>query len=154
MVSQPFHARARMAGGAPEALVVHCSDHRFQQGFREFLTRGLGLATYALIATPGGGHFLTLENVLPKVAKVGRQSMAFHVHRARPRRVVLVGHEDCLFFRERVELFLPGIDTNAKQAANLRRARTIAGEVFPGLPVELYFAHALADGSLEFAAIA
>ena len=138
---------------APEALVVHCSDHRFQAGFREFLTEGLGLSSYALISTPGGGHVLTLENVLPKVARVGRQSMAFHVGRARPRRIVLVGHDDCLFFRDRVELFLRGPDLAAKQAANLRRARAIAAERFPGLPVDLFFARARADGSLEFTAI-
>jgi hypothetical protein len=150
----PFHAHTRRVDAAPEALVVHCSDHRFQAGFREFLAMGLGLSTYALIATPGGGHFLTLEHVLPKVAKIGRQSMAFHVDRARPRRIVLVGHDDCLFFRERVEFFVRGPDLNAKQAANLRRARAIAVERFPGLPVDLFFAHALADGSLEFTAVA
>ena len=143
-------AKAARADGAPEALVVHCSDHRFQSGFREFLWGGLGLRTYALISTPGGGHFLTLENVLPKVARVGRESMTFHAERARPSRIVLVGHDDCLFFKERVQFFFPKGDLHAKQTENLRRARAVASERFPGLPVEVYFARALAGGTLEF----
>ena len=85
--------------------------------------------------------------------RVGRQSIGFHLERAAPRRIVLVGHDDCLFFRDRVQFFLPGDDLNAKQAANLRRARAVAAERFPGLPVDVYFAHARADGSLEFAPV-
>jgi hypothetical protein len=148
-----FKTTAHRADGAPEALVVHCSDHRFQAGFREFLQKGLGLSTYALLSTPGGGHFLTLEHFLPKVAKVGRESMTFHVERAGPRRIVLVGHDDCLFFKERAQHLFRGSDLNAKQAENLRRARAVATERFPGLPVDVYFAHAHGDGALEFAPV-
>ena len=38
-----------------DVLVVHCSDHRFQAGLREFLNQGLNLQdNYDLLAIPGG----------------------------------------------------------------------------------------------------
>src|SRR5216117_224243 len=141
-----FHSEARRHEGTPDALVIHCSDHRFQRSFREFLAEGLKLPSYALIAMPGGGHFLSLEYVLPKYANVGMQSVRFHLKRARPRRIVLIGHDDCLFFKERIQFYYSEPDLHAKQAANLRKARAIVEERFPGLPVELFFADTRPDG--------
>jgi hypothetical protein len=148
-----FDSVARKHEGTPDALVVHCSDHRFQHSFREFLAEGLKLSSYALIATPGGGHFFSLEHVLPKYAKVGMQSVRFHLERARPKRIVLIGHDDCLFFKERVEFYYPEPDPRAKQAANLRKARAIVEERFPDLPVELFFAEMKPHGSVRFVSI-
>jgi hypothetical protein len=149
-----FQSEARRHEGTPDALVIHCSDHRFQHSFREFLAEGLKLPSYALIAMPGGGHFFTLEYVLPKYAKVGMQSVRFHLERARPHRIVLIGHDDCLFFKERVQFYYSEPDLHAKQAAGLRKARAIAEVQFPGLPVELFFADTRPDGSVQFLRIA
>jgi hypothetical protein len=136
--------------GTPEALVLHCSDHRFQHANHEFLAEGLRLPTYALISIPGGGHFLSLERVLPKYAKIGSQAIAFHVKRARPGRFVLIGHEDCLFFKEKAQYFFSEADMAEKQMANLRRARAVLAERFPGLPVDTYFAAGDPEGPVRF----
>ena len=152
--SVPFLSEARREDGAPDALVLHCSDHRFQSGFREFLAEGLGLSSYALIAIPGGGHFLSMEYLFPKLAKTGLESMSFHIKRAKPHRVILIGHDDCRFFKERLEFYFPEGDLKKKQTANLRKARAIVLERFPGLPVELFFVEADPAGSLQFIAIA
>jgi hypothetical protein len=138
------------AEASAEAVVIHCSDHRFQDGFREFLTNFLRLRSYALLAIPGGGHFLPVEQLLPKFAKVSLQSLSFLVKRGRPSREILIGHADCLFFKERLQFFFPETDFDQKQFANLRRAREAIRGQFPGLAVELYFADAQADGSVRF----
>jgi hypothetical protein len=133
-----------------QAVVLHCSDHRFQAGFREFLTDGLGIQAYALLAIPGGGNFIPLEQYLPKFAKAGLQSMSFLVKRSGPERIILIGHHDCLFFKERFQFFFIEADLNDKQRVNLRKARSLLRERFPSLPVEAYFADMKADGSVEF----
>jgi len=145
-----YHSRIKREDTASEAVVIHCSDHRFQASFREFLTEGLRLRSYALLAIPGGGHFISLEQLLPKFAKVGQQSLSFLVKRGKPRKIILIGHDDCLFFKDKLQFFFLEADLNHKQFANLRRARNALLERFPGLPVEIYFADAVADGSVQF----
>jgi hypothetical protein len=133
-----------------EAAVIHCSDHRFQAGFREFLTEGLKLRSYALLAVPGGGHFAAVENFLPKFAKVGVQNLKFLIKRSGARRVILIGHDDCLFFRDQLQYLFTESELNQKQIANLKRARAALSEHFPTARVELYFADVTSDGSMQF----
>jgi hypothetical protein len=129
---------------------MHCSDHRFQGVFQEFLTEGLRLRSYSLLAIPGGGHFLPLEHLLPKFAKTGRQSLSFLVKRSQPRKVILIGHDDCLFFKERLQFFFLEADLNQKQLANQRQARQIIIARFPELEAELYFADAQMSSAVQF----
>lgn len=111
------------------------------------------MRSYALVAALGGGHFVPMEQALPKFASVGMQTLSFIVKRARPRRIILIGHDDCLFFKERVQFFHPQGDLNQKQVANLQKARNMLREQFPGLAVELYFADAQPSGAVQFVAI-
>ena len=46
--------------------MVYCSAARYQQHFEEFLTAGLKLENYSLLAIPGGVQILTLVDYLPK----------------------------------------------------------------------------------------
>ncbi len=138
---------------AAEAVVIHCSDHRFQNSFRDFLTEWLRLRSYSLLAVPGGGHALSLEQFLPKFAKIALQNISFLVKRGQPRKIILIGHDDCLFFKEQAQFFFLETDLNQKQVANLRKARQLIQERFPRLPVELYFADSSPDGSVQFVEI-
>lgn len=146
-----YTARAMREDLPCEAVVLHCSDNRFQVTFNEFLTSALGLRSYVLIAIPGGAHFVPLEAYLPKFAKTGFQSLSFMVKRAKPRRVILVGHDDCLFFKERLQFFSVEADFNQRQLVNLIKARSILADKYAGLAVELYFADVGADRSVKFA---
>jgi hypothetical protein len=148
-----YISKARREDANSEAVVIHCSDHRFQAGFHEFLTGGLRLSSYALQAVPGGGHFVTLEHLMPKFFKVNLQSLSFLLKRTRSPDIVLVGHDDCLFFKESVQYFFTEPEFNQKQIANLKRARKALLERFPGRRVELYFADSLEDGSVEYSVI-
>ena len=73
----PFGAEA----SGSDLVAVHCCDHRFQNGFRDFLKEGLKSESYALLAIPGGPHFITMESVMPKFTKIGLQSLTFLVKR-------------------------------------------------------------------------
>lgn len=148
-----YDATARRQDSVNEAVVIHCSDHRFQQGFREFLSEGLGLGSFALLAMPGGGHFSSMGDLLPKFAKVGLQSLKFLVTRSGANRIILIAHDDCLYFKEVLQFFFTEPDLNGKQLANLKRARRVLLEWFPGARVELYFAGADSTGSLQFLSV-
>jgi len=148
-----YVAKIRRQDSANEAVVIHCSDHRFQQGFREFLSEGLDLGCYALLAIPGGGHFSSMGDLLPKFAKVGMQSVKFLVRRTGTDRIILIAHDDCLYFKEILQFFFTEPDLHEKQLANLKRARRVLVEWFPRARVELYFAGADSTGSLQFLSV-
>jgi len=145
-----FSATSNRQDSPCEAVVVHCGDHRFQQGFREFLVEGLGLGSYALLAIPGGGHFCSMEQLQPKFASAGLQSLKFLVRRTGARRIILIGHDDCLFFKDQLQFFFTEADLNQRQITNLKRARQVVRESFMRATVELFFADAGIDGSLQF----
>ncbi len=148
-----YIATATRQDSANEAGVIHCSDHRFQKSFREFLSEGLGLGSYALLAIPGGGHFSSMGDLLPKFAKVGLQSVKFLVTRSGANRIILIAHDDCLYFKEILQFFFTEPDLHGKQLANLKRARRVLLEWFPRARVELYFAGADSTGSLQFTGV-
>ncbi|HLG16469.1 MAG TPA: hypothetical protein VJH03_18480 [Blastocatellia bacterium] len=148
-----YRAAAGRQDSGAEAVVVHCSDHRFQQAFREFLSEALGLASYALLAIPGGAHFNSMEELQPKFAKAGLQSLKFLVNRTGAQRIILIGHDDCLFFKEQLQFFFTEADLNQKQITSLIRARQSLQGWFTRARVELYFVAADSAGSLQFLGI-
>jgi hypothetical protein len=153
MTDPVYQTKTHRQDGPCEALILHCSDQRFQKPFNEFLTRGLGLESYGLIAIPGGGHFIPMELFLPAFAKAAFKSLSFMVKRGRPRRLILVGHDDCIFFKEQLQFFTRGTEFNQKQRANLLKARALIAEKYPNVSVEVYFAGADHGGSVQFFAV-
>jgi hypothetical protein len=86
----------------PEALVLHCSDPRFQTAFGPFLEHELGLAQgrYIPFVVAGGAGVLAHPERRPKEFKFLRDRFElFHGHFASLRRLVLINHEDCLYYR-------------------------------------------------------
>ncbi len=123
----------------PDALVVHCSDPRFQKHFGEFLRSRLGLETYGLIAVPGGAHFLTMLDYLPKFSWVGWRWVKFLVDFSRPRRLVLIAHDDCRWYKD-TRFWQHGDDWKGAALADLGKVRDGFRERFGAITVEAYFA--------------
>ena len=120
-------------------VVVHCSDARFQPRFQEFLRQKVGLDRYALIAVPGGPQFLTLAEYLPKFSWVGWRWMKFLMERTRPKRVILIGHQDCRWYLDG-RFFHQHPHVGDQQLADLRHVRDAIRDRFGSLAVEAYFA--------------
>jgi hypothetical protein len=121
------------------ALVVHCSDPRYQAHFHDFLRNGLGLDRYALLSVPGGVHALTLTEYLPKFSWVGWRWVEFLGGLIETARVVLIGHDDCRWYQDRRFSHLHG-NADASQRADLRRVHSAIVERVPGAVVETWFA--------------
>jgi hypothetical protein len=88
---------------APDAIVVHCSDPRFQAAFRQFIETELGLAEgqYVPLVIGGGAGVLAHPERLPKEFKVLKDRLRMHMGQfASIYRIILINHEDCKYYEE------------------------------------------------------
>lgn len=131
--------RTPFSAEQPSALAVHCSDPRYQMHFHEFLRQHAGLERYALIAVPGGPQFLTLTDLLPKFSWAGWRWMKFMVDIAKPRRVILIGHDDCRWYIDG-HFWQYRHKVRDRQVEDLRKVKADITKRFGQITVELYFA--------------
>ncbi len=85
----------------PSAIVIHCSDPRFQTAFREFIEHELGLGEGMTIPTVigGGAGVLGHPEQLPKEFKFLRERLEQYWEIfPTARRIVLINHEDCRYY--------------------------------------------------------
>jgi hypothetical protein len=139
----------------PEAIVVYCSDPRFQTAFEPFLETELGLrkGQFVPFVIAGGAGVLANPERLPKEFKFMKDRFVlFRHHFPSLRRVVLINHEDCAYYKMLGDK-IPGL--RLEQAGGLahqpRADLEPIAAVFHrllshlGLGVELYYAR-FADG--------
>jgi hypothetical protein len=90
----------------PKALVIHCSDPRFQKAFKDFIHNNLGLAEgeYIPIIVPGSIASLgsSISILLPKRQKVllDNIKLMFERNQGTTIRLILFNHEDCRSYAE------------------------------------------------------
>jgi hypothetical protein len=124
-----------------DVLVVHCSDHRFQAGFYEFLNLHLGLnENYDLLSIPGGPQALTLVEYLPKLSWALTRWVRFLIDSHELKRMILITHQDCGWYKSLPFHLFGGTDPRRRQEDDLRRVQRAMAKEFPHLRVELYFA--------------
>jgi len=124
-----------------EVLAIHCSDHRFQAGFHEFLNVNLSLdENYDVLVLPGGPQCLTLVEYLPKFSWVGWKWSRFLVEEHHLTRLILIQHQDCGWYKELPFHLHSSTEPRERQEEDLRRARAALVKERPDLRVELYYA--------------
>lgn len=124
-----------------EVLVVHCSDHRLQAGFYEFLNLKLNLdENYDLLVLPGGPQCLTLVEYLPKFSWAGWKWFRFLVEAHNLQRLIMIQHQDCGWYKELPFHLHSSTDPRLRQEEDLRRARQALAKENPHLAVEMYYA--------------
>lgn len=133
-------------------VVIHCADPRYQPHFQDFVRNKLGIPNYALIAVPGGVHFLTPLDQLPEFSATGWRWMKFIVGLTKPRRIILIGHDDCRWYLDS-RFVNDASGLRDKVVGDLRRVRDAVRERFPGPTVDLYFARLNPDASATFETI-
>ncbi|HEY5909711.1 MAG TPA: hypothetical protein VJA21_03805, partial [Verrucomicrobiae bacterium] len=85
----------------PSAIVIYCSDPRFQPAFREFVEHELGLTDGMTIpiVVGGGAGVLGHPEQLPKEFKFLRERLEqYREIFPTVRRIVLINHEDCRYY--------------------------------------------------------
>ncbi len=99
-VIKPQSQAGRYRLGRPEdadAVVIHCSDPRFQAAIRDFVANELGIENPIPIIVPGGIH----DFVSPIRLKAARQlweQLEFMLKRSAVRKVILLNHDDCQWY--------------------------------------------------------
>lgn len=124
---------------APEALVVHCADPRFQDAFRGFATDQLGLKNYAPLAIGGSIHAVGSQTQLPKNYDVLWDQISFFINHASIDRVVIINHADCAWYKANVHLY-PEADLDDKEKADLGETYRRLKSEFPDVQVDAYWA--------------
>jgi hypothetical protein len=123
--------------------MVRCSDHRLARACEDFLENQLHVppGTYDLLVVPGGPQFLCPTTYLPKFLWVGLRWVRFLVEAHEIKRMVLIAHQDCGWYRQ---LFGPQVADpvrkEALQRKDLHSTRAHLLQAFPNLKVDTFFA--------------
>jgi hypothetical protein len=143
-----YESSTRFDENRIHAAAIYCSDGRFGDHFDEFLHNSLGLPRYDRLAVPGGaaclaGHFLAFRE-----EEGVAEQLRFLVKVHGIQRVVLVAHQDCAFYTQRLHVSPLQIETQQREDIQTaaRRIRSFA----PGLVVDAFFARKCSDVAIRF----
>lgn len=139
----------QLVDAQPLAIVVYCSDPRFQNAFRKFISEELGLhdGEYLPLVVSGGVASLSEPLRLPKEFKFMKERIELFLERfSSITRIILINHEDCRHY-EALRALLGNIllhrvgHISEKQKNDLRSvAKTVLRLLRPDLEIELYYA--------------
>ncbi|MBL9121202.1 MAG: hypothetical protein JNL80_14930 [Phycisphaerae bacterium] len=131
--SQIPYDRARI-----RAAAIYCSDGRVGEHFDDFLQNGLGLPRYDRVALPGGPACLAghPQAHLEEQGVVDELKFLVEVHGLQ--RIVLIAHQNCAFYGNRLELKERRLEL--VQRADLVRAAAFVARVTSINRIEAYFA--------------
>jgi carbonic anhydrase len=99
------------------------------------------------MAVPGGIEPITLADDVPKDFNFFRRRLEALVEAHGTRRIVVIAHQDCAWYRAQMTTATPEA-VRTKQIADMRRAASWLRARFPGITVEPYFAR-LSDSKPE-----
>ena len=126
-----------------QAAAVYCSDGRFGDQFDDLLVAGLKLPRYDRLAVPGGAACLASHFQTYREEQAIAEQLRFLVDVHRLRQVVLIAHENCAFYTERLRV--SPLQLESKQRDDMRKAidrvRSIRSDIF----VEAWFARLSGD---------
>lgn len=120
------------------AAAIYCSDGRVGEQIDEFLHHGLGLPRYDRVAIPGGPACLAGSLVTFQEARAVEDSLRFLIQVHDLETVVLIAHEGCAYYLER--LGVPEGSLVAAQRQDLEKAVRAVQRLRDGLRVESFLA--------------
>jgi hypothetical protein len=138
----------RLEKSAPEALVIHCADPRFQTAFHRFVTEELGLKHYAPLVIGGSIHSFGARKFLPKNFKILWEQVKFFIGAQGLKQVIVINHEDCKWY-EKLKGYHPTVGARDKGMHDLKDASLMLLEDFAGISVRTFWA-ALEGDSVYF----
>jgi hypothetical protein len=120
------------------AAAVYCSDGRVGEQIDEFLHRGLGLPRYDRLAVPGGPACLSGSLVTFLEGRAVEDALRFLIRVHDLRQVVLIAHEGCAYYRDR--LGVPEGSVTTEQRRDLERAVASVRRLREGLGATAFLA--------------
>ena len=122
----------------PDTLAVYCSDGRFTDAVEE-LVRTLGFARLDVLCMPGGPGLFDLGSASFSALEAVRSAATLLVRAHATKRVFLIQHEGCGYYRDRYRFESPE-DIARQQHADLREAAAWFAGAHPDVFVKAFFA--------------
>ena len=142
-----YESRAPYVAQHPSALAVYCSDGRFTRAVEELL-ESLGENRLDTLTLPGGPALLDHTSASFASLEVVRDSASFLIRGHSIRRVVLVAHAECGYYRARFQYESPSA-MHRRQLNDLAAAARWVETNHRGVSALMFYATAreLPDGS-------
>lgn len=133
------------------AVAVYCSDGRFGEQFDDLLQNALQLPRYDRLAVPGGAACLASHFTTYREEEGIVEQLRFLVEVHGLQRVVLIAHENCAFYSQR--LHVPSLQLESQQKEDLQKAVRRVRSLSSQLKVSGFFARKLWKGTIQFEAV-
>lgn len=124
----------------PTDLVVCCSDGRYHEHIEEFVDDELEIPQSDMLIVPGGPHVFLPVALFPKWSWAGRKWIDFLTQHHPLRRIVLVSHEGCSWYRHITVAGIQLPNLASRQLSDVQRIHDAVRREFSGVQVVSYFA--------------
>lgn len=140
-----------LKGRHVDTLVIHCSAFDFRPFFAEFIEQHLKLGEYDILCVPGGIQVLNVFAFATKRFSFLRKMVEFLVKKHELKRIVILGHEDCAWYRD-IRFGPIHVDLTERQFKDLKStADSLRQEL--GVTIDLFFGHLTKDQQVAFSAV-
>ena len=147
--SQPFFESSVKSGtDRIQAAAVYCSDGRFGEQFDDLMHNALRLPQYDRLAVPGGPACLARHFSTYREEDGVSEQLQFLVKVHKLQRVVLIAHQGCAFYTERLQISALHLET--QQHDDMQKAVERVRSIGPNLRIEAFFARKKHDGTIHF----
>ncbi len=134
--------------GRIRAAAVYCSDGRFGEQFDELMKVSLQLPRYDRLAVPGGAACLARHFVSFREEEAATEQLRFLIDVHGLQRVVLIAHQDCAFYTQRLRISPLQLET--QQHDDLSKAVKRVQSLGPNLRVDAFFARRSTQQAVSF----
>ena len=150
--NQPaYESSSRFDANRVRAAAVYCSDGRFGEHFDDLLHNSLHLPRYDRLAVPGGAACLASHFATYREAEGVVEQLRFLVSVHGLERVVLIAHEDCAFYTER--LHVSPLQLESQQKMDMKKAVERVRSLSQSLIVTAFFARKHRKGKIRFESV-
>jgi hypothetical protein len=144
----PYQSSVPFDADLVRAAAVYCSDGRFGEQCDDFLQNSLQLPRYDRLAVPGGAaciasHFLTYREEEGVV-----EQLRFLIDAHSLERVVLIAHENCGFYLERLQV--SRLQLKTQQIEDLQKAARRVHSIAHEVHVDAFFARIHGERAVQF----
>lgn len=136
-IGKPYQSPLHYEPRRIHAAAIYCSDGRVGEHFDDFLQNGLGLPRYDRVALPGGPACLAGHTEAHVQEGGVVEELRFLVDAHQLERVVLIAHEGCAFYANR--LALPPKHMPAQQTIDLLKATAFIRRITGIQDVQSFF---------------
>lgn len=130
------------------AAAVYCSDGRFGEQCDDLVHNALELPRYDRLAVPGGAACLASHFATYREEDGVVEQLRFLVKVHGLEHVVLIAHENCAFYRDR--LHVSPLQLESQQREDMRKAVWRVRSLSPSLNVHAFFARIHWSGKIRF----